>query len=434
MNAPIANGSLTAALDRHVRTKPVSAEDLRRTALFTLDAIAGIVGGRFAGAGPKLAAWAGATASDTGRRAFLLGAYSNILEMDAMHRESAVHAGTVVVPAALAVAERTGCDGRTLLTAILKGCEVAFRIGAAVGPSHYKIYQNTSTCGPFGAAMAASLLLGLDPAQTVDALGNAGTTTGGLWEFLASGAMSKQVHAGRAAESGIVAAELARLGVTGPPAILEGSRGFFRAACPDGDPAAVMRNPDRGWALHRSSTKPWPSPRHTHPAIDAALALASEVRGRPIDKVRVDTYQVAVDLCGHADPRDAHEAKFSVQHCVAAALMDGVVGFDSFDDAALAKLGPLTRRVELRAAEPFLSTYPKAWGARVEVVFADGTTATASRDHAKGDPEAPMSAGDIAVKARDLLERAGLADPAALIAGVLAMAEGGPLVSLPPGV
>ncbi|MBS0224405.1 MAG: MmgE/PrpD family protein [Proteobacteria bacterium] len=433
MNAPIANGSLTAALDRHVRTKPVSAGDLQGTALFTLDAIAGIVGGRFAGAGPLLAAWAG-TSTDTGRRAFLLGAYSNILEMDAMHRESAVHAGTVVVPAALAVGERIGCDGAALLTAILKGCEVAFRIGAAVGPSHYKIYQNTATCGPFGAAMAASLLLGLDPARTVDALGNAGTTTGGLWEFLASGAMSKQVHAGRAAESGVVAAELAGHGMTGPPTILEGARGFFRAACPDGDPAAVMRDPDRGWALHRSSTKPWPSPRHTHPAIDAALALADEVRGRPIDTVRVDTYRVAVDLCGHADPRDAHEARFSVQHCVAAALTDGVVGFDSFDDAARTRLGPLTRRVEVRAAEPFLSAYPKAWGARVEAVFTDGATVAASRDHARGDPEAPMSAADITAKARDLLRRAGVADPAALIASVLAMADGGPLVCLPSGV
>ena len=133
--------------------------------------------------------------------------------------------------------------------------------------------------------MTAATLLRLTDEETVHALGNAGTQSAGLWEFLNTGAMSKHLHAGRGAEAGIVSAQLAQLGFTGPPAILEGPQGLFAGACPDPDPAAVLRDPDEPWQVHQTSIKPWPSCRHTHPVIDAAISSASRSSVRRITPV-----------------------------------------------------------------------------------------------------------------------------------------------------
>ena len=140
--------------------------------------------------------------------AFVNGGLSHIVEMDDLHRASVLHPGAVVIPAALAAAEIADASGGEFLAAVVAGYEVAIRIGEAVGKRHYRYFHNTATCGVFGAAAAAGWLLGLDADQMVWAFGNAGTQACGLWEFNADGAMSKHLHAGRAAAAGLVAAEL----------------------------------------------------------------------------------------------------------------------------------------------------------------------------------------------------------------------------------
>jgi 2-methylcitrate dehydratase PrpD len=425
-----ASASLTSSLVDLIKSKPISDKDFHGAAMFALDAIANIAGGTCSEDTGAVFAWARSEPLSTGRKAFVLGACASVLELDAMHRESAVHAGTVVVPALLAIAQGRQFGGRDFLTALLKGSEAAFRVGRAAGPSHYKIYQNTATCGPYGSAMATALLLDLDNAQTVHALGNAGTQSSGLWEYRDTGAMTKQLHAGRAAESGIIAAQLAARGFTGPLKILEGSRGFFRAACPDADPGAVLRNPEGEWGLLGSSIKPWPSSRHTHPAIDAALGLSVEMKGRQVESADIEAYQVTLDLCGNANPQTPHQAKSSVQYCVAAALNDGRVDLSSFSAEAFARNQALTRKITLKAAEPFASAYPKAWGAQVLVRFTDGTQSICARKNVKGDPEAPLSEEELKDKARALLQLGGIADPEPLMQSILRMANDAPCPAL----
>src|SRR5688572_12239680 len=125
------------------------------------------------------------------------GAISHVVEMDDVHRAAVIHPAVVVVPAALAVAEQIGATGRDFLTAVVIGYEVAIRVGESVGKTHYFHWHNSSTCGVFGAAAAAGWLLGLDQQRMTWALGNAGTQAGGLWEFIADGAMSKVLHRDR---------------------------------------------------------------------------------------------------------------------------------------------------------------------------------------------------------------------------------------------
>ncbi|MBX3495694.1 MAG: MmgE/PrpD family protein [Parvibaculum sp.] len=432
--------SLTAGLVGLIRGKPVTAADLDAAALFTLDAVANSLAGRNSDPGRVLMNWwqargASNAAPEPARIAFLMGALCHILETDDLHRESVVHPGCVVVPAAWALASARGATGRAFLEAVLHGFEAATRVGMAVGPAHYRIWHNTATCGPFGAAMAAASLLGLSDDAAVHALGNAGSQSSGLWQFLETGAMTKHLHAGHAAEAGVNAAELAAFGFTGPPQILEGEKGFFRAACPDADPAAVLRKPDAPWQLVRTSIKPWPSCRHTHPTIDAAAELrarlaADGIAADAIEAVDVSTYAAAIDVCDRPVVQSDYEAKFSLQHTAAAALLFPLVDFEAFGAAARDRCAPLAARVRVHAADPWVSAYPANWGGRVRVRLTNGMELAADRTDAKGDPEAPLSRDEMIEKAAMLLHHGGIENPKPLIDAILGLAASAALPDL----
>lgn len=424
--------TLTQGLVGLIREKPVGAIDLEKTALFTLDAVANAIAGRNSEPGRRLLEWSKGRCGDAGRRAFLMGGLTHILEVDDIHRASVVHTGCVTVPAAFALAAEREVSGEQLLRAVLYGFEAACRVGMAVGPAHYKIWHNTATCGPYGSAMTAATLLDLDDEQAMHALGNAGTQSAGLWEFLATGAMSKHLHAGRAAEAGVVAAELAALGFTGPPAILEGPAGFFAGACPDPDPDAVLRDADSPWQVHLTSIKPWPSCRHTHPAIDAALTIFDQLENRPISTVEVATYDAAIDVCNRPLANSEYEGKFSIQHCVAAALQRGQIDFSAFGEEARSRAADLAQRVAISAADPYAGSYPSAWGASVSVVLEDGTILVSEKPECKGDPDAALSLNDMIDKARNLLRHGGVNDPVRVIDGIIKMASGGTPPNLRP--
>lgn len=424
--------TLTEQLTELIAAKPVAPTDLEQAALLVLDAMANALAGRATEPGAILQRWASANdAIDADRSAFLLGSLTHILETDDLHRASVVHPGCVVVPAAWTVAVREGLRGHAMLKAVLWGFEAVTRVGMAVGPAHYRLWHNTATCGPYGSAMATAALLQLSPAATVHALGNAGTQSAGLWQFLEAGTMTKHLHAGRAAEAGVLAADLAGFGFTGPPNILEGVKGWFAATCPDADPAAVTRDPDAPWQLLQTSIKPWPSCRHTHPTIDAAHELRRRIAAEPLESITVETYPAALEVCDRPVLQSDYEAKFSLQHCVAAALTRENVDFAAFNDAARNELADLRERVRLRVAEPYASAYPQAWGGAVTVTLRGGEQVTARRTHAKGDPEAALSPVELIAKARMLMVYGGVREPDRLIDAILALSDDAPLPSLP---
>lgn len=340
--------------------------------------------------------------------AFANGALSHIVEMDDVDRRSVIHPGAVVIPAAIAVAEREGLSGRALLAAVIAGYEVAIRFGSAVGREHYYHFHNTSTCGVFGSAAAAGWLLDLDEDALVWALGNAGTMAFGLWEFNAEGAMSKHLHTGHAAASGLRASDLAARGFTGARAIVEGERGFFAGLAPKGLPDAVARDLDaHTFALPSVSLKPYASCRHTHAAIDAAKALREEL-GRDPSAVRRGTiavYDAAVDLCDNPRPKTPYEAKFSLQYCVARALGGAPMGLDDFDVSAHGPTG-----IDLRVvAEPELNAkFPRQFPARLSLELDDGRKLTHAVDSPLGDPENPLSFEAVENKLRALAAYGGL--------------------------
>jgi 2-methylcitrate dehydratase PrpD len=402
------NNSLTAQLVELIQRKEIINEDFQICTRFVLDAIVNAIAASRTDTGRLLMEWSRSLpATNPGQQAFLGGALVHTLEMDDLHKLSVTHPGCVVVPAAFAVAAQSDLSGKQVLVAVLQGFEAMCRIGNAVGRSHYKVWHTTATCGPYGSAMAAACLLGLSPEQHVWALGNAGTQSAGVWEFINSGGMSKHLHAGRAAEAGILAADLARLGFTGPTRILEGKQGMFRASCPDADPAAVVARPNGAWELTQTSIKPWPCCRHTHPAIDAALELSSRLDSG-IKQVVIRTYQAALDVCDRPQPDNEYEAKFSLQHCVATALDKGVVGFGSFSQSARDESGITRNSIRVELSGEIDAAYPTNWGCELEILTEQGQTLRASRLHCKGDPELPLTESEMIAKAHTLLDYAGI--------------------------
>lgn len=332
------------------------------------------------------------------------GAVSHITEMDDVDRASVIHPGAVVIPAALAVAERLEKGGRDLLAAVVLGYEVAIRIGESVGKTHYFHWHNTSTCGVFGAAAAAGWLLGLTKEQLVWALGSAGTQASGLWQFLQDGTMSKHLHAGRAAANGVLAAELAECGLTGAREILEGTQGFWAATAPDRDPVAATRALGEGrWKLPGVSIKPYPSCRHTHSAVDAALALRRRVGQLDPEQVvslEVEGYHSILDLCDNPNPNSLYAAKFSVHYTAARALLDGHLRLGDFGDAERddPRVRALMARTTARIADDLEARYPAQFPARLSLTLADGRRLTEEVLDPKGDPENPLTRDELEAK------------------------------------
>jgi 2-methylcitrate dehydratase PrpD len=366
--------------------------------------------------------------------AFANGAFGNVLEMDDVHREAILHPGPVVIPAALALAAERNTGGPALLDAVVRGYEAMIRIGRAMGPAHYRHFHPTSTCGPFGAATACASLLGLDADRVAHALGNAGTGAGGVWQCRAEPVMTKQFHTARAAQAGLDAAVLAAAGLTGPRLILEGPFGVFAGLAPDARPGRVLAEPQAPWLIHATSFKPWPACRHCHPAIDAALALRRRAPPEAVAAVEVATYSDAIAFCDRRTPQTTGEAKFSLQHAVAVALLDGEPPLSAFDPPSLTRpdLVALRARVTLREERRLSAAYPLRFGAAVSLTLRDGTVLAESVPDALGDPENPLPEADLLAKARMLMIHAGSkpVQAEAAIAAALALASGAAARSL----
>nr|WP_307734714.1 MmgE/PrpD family protein [Massilia oculi] len=343
-------------------------------------------------------------------------ALGNVLEMDDVHRSSILHPGPVVVPTALALAQQRGARLGELLDAIVRGYEATIRIGRAVGLSHYRYWHNTASCGGFGAAAAAGSLYSLDRARMTDALGNAGSRSGGLWQMRHEDVMTKQWHTADAAASGAAAALLASCGVTGPAFILEGPQGLFAAMSDDADPALVTR-PEVDWLIFDTSFKPWPACRHAHPAIDALLGLMAqeEIAGPAVVRVTVDTYEDALRFCDRPAPATPAQARFSIQHALAAVLRHGAPRLEHYAEAALDDPALAARRatIGLRADPAISACFPQAYGARVELLLDDGRTLRHEVRDTLGDPARPLAPAQVHDKATTLMAAAGIASAGA---------------------
>lgn len=338
--------------------------------------------------------------------ALVNGASSHIVELDDIHKASIIHAGTVVIPAALSVAEANNKSGKELITAVVVGYDVCYRIGEAVSASHYYHWHNTATCGTFGAAAAVSSLLNLNEEQTVYALGSAGTQAAGLWEFIEDGAMSKQLHPAKAAVNGVISALLAKKGFTSASKILEGKRGFFESMSDEFDESKITNQLGEIYKITENSFKIHASCRHTHPAVDMVIDIANEnlIQIQLIDKIRVNTYQAVLNITDNPNPTTVYASKFSIQFCVALAIVKGKASLSDFNEETLwdIKIRDLMERIEVSVDPDIDGSYPNKWGASVDIVLSNGSVLSKQTEFPKGDPENAVTVEELILKFKQL--------------------------------
>lgn len=341
--------------------------------------------------GPPVATMIGEFKKTTNLNAALVNAYNcHIYELDDVHKKSIIHPAAPIISAAFGLAESLGKDGKSLITAIVAGYDIAVRVGETVTPSHYMYWHSTGTCGTFGAAAASANLLGLTKTQTLYSLGNAGTQAAGLWEFLEDKAMSKYLHCGKAAMNGMIASLLAKKNFTGATRILEGNRGFFRAYSEATDFESSFEGMGKQFKINETVFKPYASCRHTHPSVDGALKLRKQhdIKFEDIEEVNIDTYDTVLKIAGNQEFTDSRSAKFSLIYCVAAALKHGKLGINEFSDNNLNDQGvaALARKIKVTIPDEINSQYPDKWMAHVTIKTSKGNFETLI-DYPKGDPE-----------------------------------------------
>jgi len=358
---------------------------------------------------------------------FFNGILAHTLELDDLHRYSKVHAGTVVIPAALAVGEHLGASGKDVLRAIVLGYEVTHRIGSAIGVVRHRTkgWHATSTIGGFGAATAAGVLHRLSPDQLTSALGLAGTQAGGLWAFLSDGNGNKRFHAGKASQNGTLAAELTQAGLNGATEILEAEDGGLFSAMSEGyDLEAVSRDWGERFMIEGISVKPYACCRSTHPAITAILELREEygLTLSMVKEVEIDTYTVALRQCDAVDwPSNPDGARFNMRYAVAVALHEGqaLASQFSMDSIADRQLHSLAPTVKMRSSPEFDLKYPREWGCRVRTHLENGEMLERTVRFPLGDPENPLSHDDLLDKFYSLAETAMSRDQAKVLANCI---------------
>jgi 2-methylcitrate dehydratase PrpD len=378
-----------------------------------------------AGGAEQAALIGGAARVPAGAAAWANGVTGHAAELDDIHAEAIIHPGAAVVPAALAAAELRAASGADLLAAVVAGYETAVRAGAAVNPSHYRFWHTTGTCGTFGAAAAAGRLLGLDAAGMARALSIAGTHAAGMLAVF--GTDAKALNPGRAARDGLTAAGLAAEGVSAPEEIFEGERGFLRAAGTDSDSARLTAALGDAFAIEATITKRHASCGHTHAALDALLELASEhgIAAADVSAIEVETYAIAAEVTGgNMRPRTPGEARFSMAHCAAAALLRGRVGLEECSATALEdrEIADLSARVTVRAHADFDGV--RLGAARVRVRTAAGGEFTRRVDAPRGYPDNPMTRDELEEKFAALAALSIPANRAAEIAALTAGLDG----------
>lgn len=343
-------------------------------------------------------------------------AASHVVEQDDVHNGAVFHPATVVFPAALAAAQRTGATGRDFIAACVAGYEVGIRAGSFLGRSHYKVFHTTGTAGTLAAAAAVCYLQEADEETMLQALGSAGTQSSGLWEFLRDAADSKQLHAAKASADGLLSAHLSREGFTGARRILEGPQGLAAGMSSDADPERLTQGLGEEWTVLETSFKYHAACRHTHPAADALLRGMTEygLLAGDISHVRARVHEAAIDVLGPVtDPRTIHQSKFSMGFVLSLIAHRGSAGLDDFTEVTLVdpELRDFLDKVEMVFDGEVDAAYPERWIGLVDVYMVDGKRFTSRVDVPKGDPGNSLSRGEIEDKAFILADYGGLATP-----------------------
>lgn len=342
-------------------------------------------------------------AADT---AFLNATFGQACELDDSAHGSAGHIGTATVPVALAVGEREGINGRRFVAAIVAGYEVMYRLALSINPHHVtRGFHTQGIAGPFAGAAVTGNIIGLTDNQMVHALAIAGSHAIGPLEYDQSGGEVKRIHAGIAARGGVHSALLAKFGLTGPPTIVEGKRGFCNVFAEASDPSLITPNLGQSFNISNAAFKMYPTVGSLHTSIEAVrrAAVEHDIKPEEVDRIRVGMAEYALlHGAGIGRPQDVIGAQFSLGFSLALALIKRNNDLDHYRNPALWNDPQIVSIIEK------VETYrhPDAQGggspAFLRIELKDGRTIEVVQKHRKGTPQNPATGEERDQKVRSL--------------------------------
>ncbi len=347
--------------------------------------------------------------------AFVNASVGNILELDDVHRTSIIHPGDTIIPAAIATASCKPINAKKFLKSVIVGYEAAIRMGICLGTDHYKFFYSSATCGIFGAAATSSYIQNHDQnkksilSKLNYAIQLATMNSSGIWQCRKGEGEAKQYALANAARSGITAAFLAQNNAKTPIDMIEGELGFLKAYTNKINYDELIKKRDTH-LINEVSNKPWPACRHSHPIIGVSLELKEKIKKEKLDIeniefIEIETYKTAIDFCNNPSPTNEIEGKFSLQHCCAISLKFENIHEDYFKKNVLdnSYIKNLRKKINVKSNKNMSINFPKNYSAKIKIKFNNNVELSAKLDHAKGDPENPMSEKELCNKTVDLI-------------------------------
>ena len=328
------------------------------------------------------------------------------IELDDGHKNAGVHAGAAIVPAALTLGRAAGKSGKEIITAVVLGYDLVYRLASAMAPDQIrKGFHPSGNDDTIGVTAAAGKLWGLNESQLANGFGLSALYASGLMEATVNGQASKCIQVGNAVYSGIAAAMYAKNDMEGTLTAFEGKTGFLRAKSREITEEEVCRGLGENFLITDTYCKLYPTARHSQPAIEAVLDLSEEhgFGWEEVEQVWVGTHQVAKDMTGMiVTPRDSGEAKFSLAYGVALALHEHAFGIvhlsEKYTQDPVNK--SLAERVTIVVDPEVQALYPGKRGAKVKVTLKDGRIFEKEVYDLKGSPANPVGWNEIEKKFR----------------------------------
>jgi 2-methylcitrate dehydratase PrpD len=321
-----------------------------------------------------------------------------------------VHSAAVIIPAVLALAQREGLSGQSVLKGIAVGVELLCRLSLVAPKAIHKAgFHPTAVLGTMAAAAACAAAMDTDKDVTVSAIGIAGSMAAGIIEYLAEGTWTKRMHAGNAAQSGIRSLLMAKGGFLGPRSVFEGSHGFFKAFAPSVSPAfdLLFRDLGRTWVMETIAFKPYACGTMTQPFIDCAIELAD--RGvQAADIVEIvcavgegTVHRLWEPLASKHAPQTTYAAKFSTPICMALGFIDRKAGLSQFSEERITDPAILQFASKIRYVVDPDDEYPSNFTGQLTAIVADGSKIEIRQPFMRGGKHAPLSTAQIEEKFTD---------------------------------
>lgn len=345
---------------------------------------------------------------------FLNGLNAHALDFDDGTNAGIIHLGSPIFSLLIPLAQRYNINVANMLRAAVIGYEASFTMALSIQPKHKALgFHATGTCGMLGATLAAAYMLGLSEEERFEAFAAACVAASGVLKVLDDGSELKPYNVAKTALLSLTSLQLAKAGFKGHPDPLGGYRGFLKMMSGDENTEIKPTLLNGTYAIMKSYTKPYASCRYTHPPVEAAINLRNRCGLKPemVEKIKVETYNLAVSGHDHTDIQGAYSAKMSTPYSTAVALIYGKAGLQEFGVEVMGNpvVKDLTRKVEVVSDEELSRIFPKKQSAIV-TIEANGKKYIERVDFPKGEPENPLNEQEFHSRYADLMAYGGISE------------------------